>query len=93
MANNGWFALMQHAGMKKRHKKVSVRLAFAWKDSILHKERETIEPSPSSSSEQSRTEIQYSETSQEGAKQVSIKDFFMKKDKTNRPTSDGREET
>ena len=76
VANNGCFALMQHAGMKSHKEKVSVRLAFARKDSILHKEKETVEPSPSSSSEQSRTEIQCSGTSQEGTKQVSIKDFL-----------------
>ena len=63
VANNRCFTLMQHAGMKSHKKKASVRLAFARKDSVLHKEKETVEPSPSSSSEQSRTEIQCSETS------------------------------
>ena len=63
---------MQHAGMKSHKEKASIRLAFF----ILHKEKETVEPSPSSSSEQSRTELQCSETSQEGTKQVSIKDFL-----------------
>ena len=81
VANNGCFALMQHAGMKSHKEKASLRLAFARKDSILHKEKETVEPSPSSSSEQSRTEIQCSETSQEGTKQVSIRNLFMKKTK------------
>ena len=84
--NNGCFALMQHAGMKSNKEKASVRLAFTRKDSILCKEKETVEPSPFSSSEQSRTEIQCSETSQEDTKQVSVKDFFMKKTKqTNQP--------
>ena len=81
VANNGSFALMQHAGMKNPKEKASVRLAFTRKNSILHKEKETVEPSTSSSSEQSRTEIQCSETSQEGIKQVSIKDFLKKKTK------------
>ena len=58
VANNGCFALMQHVGMKSHKEKASVRLAFARKDSVLCKERETVEPSQSSSSEQSRTEIQ-----------------------------------
>ena len=44
VANNGCFALMQHAGMKSHKEKASVRLAFASKDSILHKEKETLEP-------------------------------------------------
>ena len=73
---------MQHEGMKSHKEKASsVRLAVGRKDSILHKEKEAVEPSPSSSSEQSRTEIQCSETTQEGIKQVSIKDLFMKKTK------------
>ena len=93
MANNGCFALMQHAGMKSYKEKATVRLALARKDSILHKEKETGEPSPSDSSEKCRTEIQCSEKSQEGTKQMSIKDIIMKKDKTNIPTSDGRQET
>ena len=59
---------------EKSQGEASVRLAFARKDSILHKEKETVEPSPCSLSEQSRTEIQCSETSQEGTKQASIKD-------------------
>ena len=42
MANNGYFALMQHAGMKNHKKKASVRLAFARKDSTLHKENRTV---------------------------------------------------
>ena len=54
---------MQYAGMKCHKEKASVRLAFARKDSLLHKEKETVEPSPSSSSEQSGTEMQCSETS------------------------------
>ena len=76
VANSGCFALMQHACMKSHKEKASVRLAFARKDSLLHKEKETVDPSPSSSLEQSRTEIHCSETSQEGTKEVSIKDFF-----------------
>ena len=48
VANNGCFALMQHAGMKSQKEKASIRLAFARKDSILHKEKETVELSPSS---------------------------------------------
>ena len=43
------------------------------------KKKKTVEPLPSSSPEQSRTEIQCSETSQEGTKQLSIKGLFMKK--------------
>ena len=39
MANNGCFSLMQHAGMKSHKEKASVRLSFARKDSILHKEK------------------------------------------------------
>ena len=81
MANNGCFALMQHAGMKSHKEKASVRVELARKDSILHKGKETAEQSPSSSSEQGRTEIRCSEISQEGTKQVSVKDFFMKKTK------------
>ena len=74
---------MQHAGMKSHKEKASARLAFARKDkySIVDKEKETVEPSPLSSSEQSRTEVQCSETSEEGTQQVSSKDFFMKKTK------------
>ena len=60
VANSGCFTLMQHAGMESQKEKASVRLAFTRKDSILHKEKETVEPSPSSSAE-SRTEIQCSE--------------------------------
>ena len=37
---------MQHAGMKIHKEKASGRLAFARKDSILHKEKETVEPAP-----------------------------------------------
>ena len=70
---------MKHAGMKSHKEKASARLSFARKDSMLHKEKETVEPSPSSSSEQSTTEIQHSETSQKGTKQVSIKEFFYEK--------------
>ena len=54
---------MQHAGMKSYKEKASIRLAFPRKDSILHKKKETVEPSPYSSSEQYRTEIQCSERS------------------------------
>ena len=38
VANNACFALMQLAGMKSHKEQASVRLAFARKDSILHKE-------------------------------------------------------
>ena len=39
VANNGIFALIQHAGMESHKEKASARLAFARKDSILHKEK------------------------------------------------------
>ena len=39
VANSRCFALMQHAGMKSHKEKASVRLAFARKDSVLHKEK------------------------------------------------------
>ena len=91
VTNNGCFALMQHTGMKSHKEKVSVRLGFAIKIPYCRK-KEKLEPLPSTSSEQSRTEIQCSETLQEGTKKVSIKDFYGKT-KTNRPTSDGRQET
>ena len=80
---------MPHAGMKSHKEKASVRLTFARKDS---KENETVEPSSSSSSEQSRTEKSVLKHHRKVLSKCLSRTFYGK-DKTNRPTSDDRQET
>ena len=77
VANNGCHALMQHAGMRIHREKAMIR--YSSRESKILKAKEIGESSTSSSVEQGDVEMQSLEMSQEGTKQVSIKEFFIKK--------------
>ena len=77
VANNGCHALMQDAGMRIHREEAMVR--YSSRESNILKPKEIGESSTSSSVEQDDVEMQSLEMSQEGTKQVSIKEFFIKK--------------
>ena len=77
VANNGCHALMHHAGMTMDRGKAMIR--HSSRESKILQANEIGESSTSSSVEQVDVEMQSLEMSQEGNKQVPIKEFFIKK--------------
>ena len=77
VANNGCHALMQHVGMRIQREKAMIR--YSSRESKILKAKEIGESSTSSSVEQGDVEMQSLEISQQGTKQMSIKEFFIKK--------------
>ena len=80
MASGGVHALLQHVNKNIHKQKANFYFASAHtkKDSEQHEPQTTEQPSVPSSSGQSEMESMSSEASQQGAKQASIKDFFMR---------------
>ena len=76
VVNNGCHALMQHPGMRIHGEKAMIR--YSSRESKILKAKEIGESSTSSSVEQGDVEMQSLEMSQEGTKQVSIKEFIKK---------------
>ena len=78
--SGGVHALVQHASKNIHKQKATFHFASTHtkKDSEQHESQTTEEPSVPSSSGQSEMGSMSSEVSQQGAKQASIKDFFMR---------------
>ena len=87
MASGGVHALLKHASKNIHKQKATFHFASTYtkKDSEQHESQTTEQPSVPSSSGQCEMESMSSEVSQQGAKQASIKDFFMRTNSGDQP--------